>query len=70
VASRSSRSVAARCLSLGVLGALGVLLAGCSATVGAEPSVASVANAQAWCESTGGWWRPTLNYCEYQDIRY
>jgi hypothetical protein len=40
-------------------------LAGCSATVGA-PSASPDTSEQLACERTGGWWRPQLNYCEYE----
>jgi hypothetical protein len=54
-----------------VLGLIAIMagLAGCS-TAGVAPSASppssTVTSEQLACERTGGWWRPQLNYCEYE----
>jgi len=42
-----------------------VTLGGCSSVLGTEPA-ASASSPEAWCLRNGGWWRPELNYCEYE----
>jgi hypothetical protein len=51
-----------------VLTILGVItLAGCSATVAAPSAATDTTAAEVYCERTGGWWRPQLGFCEYQE---
>jgi hypothetical protein len=48
-----------------VLIAMLTALAGCSLAAG-PPSASPVSDEQLACERTGGWWRPQLNFCEYE----
>jgi hypothetical protein len=47
-----------------LLGALA--LGGCASALGTEPSASPAFSPQAECERNGGWWRASMNFCEYQ----
>jgi hypothetical protein len=47
-----------------LLGALAV--GGCASFVDTEPSASPAFTPQAECERNGGWWRASMNFCEYQ----
>jgi hypothetical protein len=55
-------------LSSRIVTAVIIAMAGCSSVPGADPSASPASSEAAWCQRNGGWWRPELNYCEYDRI--
>jgi hypothetical protein len=43
-----------------------LVLAGCASGVDTSPAASPAFTPQAECERNGGWWRESMNFCEYQ----
>jgi hypothetical protein len=53
--------------SFGVFALLGaLLLGGCASAIDDAPAASPAFTPQAECERNGGWWRASMNFCEYQ----
>jgi hypothetical protein len=41
-------------------------LGGCASAIADHPAASPAFTPQAECERNGGWWRPSMNFCEYR----
>jgi hypothetical protein len=52
---------------VGIAALLGALvLGGCASGVDTSPSASPALTRAAECERNGGWWRASMEFCEYQ----
>jgi hypothetical protein len=52
---------------IGTVILFGVLaLGGCASAIGDQPATSPAFTPQAECARNGGWWRQSMNFCEYR----